>query len=198
MMECVDVRICHRLLAPRLVALLGTTAQDGTVNLIPVTNLTSVSIEPPKVVVAIYNEWRSRAALLLADGFTLSVASVEQIELVWKLGGRYSGYSEVSALPKNVEFSFLMDEDFSRHGPVLKNAIAWLEFVTTQIVTTVGDHTIFVGEAVRAAGRSSTYAQDGTILDRPPRTLMQWSGNRFSIPGETVTMCYYEKENQGG
>jgi flavin reductase (DIM6/NTAB) family NADH-FMN oxidoreductase RutF len=198
MMECVDVGICHRLLAPRLVALLGTRTQDGTVNLIPVTNLTSVSIKPPKVVVAIYNEWRSRDALLLAEGFTLSVASVEQIDLVWKLGGRYSGYSEVSPLPKSVEFGFLMDEDFSRHGPVLKSAIAWLEFVITQIVTTAGDHTIFVGEAVRAAGQSSTYTREAKILAQPPKTLMQWSENRFSSPGETFAMRYYEKENRGG
>lgn len=189
-MELIDLQMCHRLLAPRLVVLLGTMTQDGRANMMPLTNVTSVSTEPQLVAIAIYHEWRSCDALLKAVGFTISVASLDQIELVWKLGGRYSGYSAVSTTPKGIEFGSFMDENFSQYGPVLKGAIAWLECTISQVVSTGGDHTLFIGEIVQGAGRSSTYTCQGDAIAQPA-ALMQWSGNRFCGPGNIVNMEYY-------
>ncbi|MEU1551040.1 hypothetical protein [Nocardia sp. NPDC005745] len=47
----------HRLLAPRIAYLVGTTDTAGVANLIPVSNLTSVSTQPQQIAVAVVKEW---------------------------------------------------------------------------------------------------------------------------------------------
>lgn len=43
----------HRILAPRLVVLIGTTSEDGRKNIIPINNITSISTDPGMVIIAV-------------------------------------------------------------------------------------------------------------------------------------------------
>jgi flavin reductase (DIM6/NTAB) family NADH-FMN oxidoreductase RutF len=63
-----DLRKAHRLLAPRIAYLIGTRAADGTRNLIPVSNVTSISTDPQQLAVAVYKQWETHRTLLAADG----------------------------------------------------------------------------------------------------------------------------------
>src|SRR5437867_1200809 len=111
----------HRILAPRLVVLVGTVDQNGRKNIIAINNITSISTEPSMVMIAVYKPWITAENLKIAKSFTVSVPHREQLDLVWKLGQKYSGYN--SGKDKIEEFRDKLDLDFSEHGPVLKDAL---------------------------------------------------------------------------
>ncbi|MGW3282712.1 flavin reductase family protein [Nocardia rhamnosiphila] len=72
--------LAHRLLAPRIAYLIGTKDESGVANLIPVSNLTSVSTKPQQVAIAVLKQWRTYENLLNAEGFTVTVPTVAQLE----------------------------------------------------------------------------------------------------------------------
>ena len=72
--------------------LVGTRSPDGEANLIPVSNVTSISTDPQLIVIAIYRAWKTYDNLQTTDAFTVSVPTAEQQNGVWKLGARYSRY----------------------------------------------------------------------------------------------------------
>src|SRR5476651_303656 len=82
----------HRILAPRLIVLIRTTSPDGRKNIIPINNITSISTDPCMVLIAVYHPWITAKNLKTAEGFTVSIPTKDQLELVWKLGQKYSGY----------------------------------------------------------------------------------------------------------
>jgi flavin reductase (DIM6/NTAB) family NADH-FMN oxidoreductase RutF len=70
-----DPSVGHRLLAPRIAYVIGTTGAKGP-DLAPVSNLTSVSRSPQVIVIAVYKEWQTYANLREGSGFTVSVPHV--------------------------------------------------------------------------------------------------------------------------
>lgn len=64
-------------------------------------NITSDSTEPGMVIVAVYKPWITAENLMTAKGFTISVPHREQLETVWKLGQKYSGYSSKKKKSRN-------------------------------------------------------------------------------------------------
>lgn len=180
----------HRILAPRLVFLIGTRSADGTMNIIPITNVTSVSVEPCRVIVAVYKPWQTCSNLRSSKGFTLSLASKHQLGLIWKLGAKYSGYE--SNLSKMTEFRHALDLTFSRYGPVLKGALGWMEFeITNRPQSAKGDHMMVVGECWKAMVDPSRYTEDITPKSTP-KPLMQWERNSFSTSEDIFKIAYYK------
>src|SRR3954471_9240532 len=91
-MDALELAYAHRLLAPRVAYLVGSYSEEGEPNLIPVSNVTSLSTEPQCLIVAIFEEWQTCKNLATSEGFTLCVPRSTQAEAVWKLGARYSGF----------------------------------------------------------------------------------------------------------
>jgi flavin reductase (DIM6/NTAB) family NADH-FMN oxidoreductase RutF len=179
----------HRLMAPRLVFLVGTTAEDGTQNIIPITNVTSVSVDPCQVLVAVYKEWQTCTNLKAAQGFTLSLATKDQLELVWKLGAKYSGYR--SDQPKIIEFKDKLDMEFSPYGPVLKDALSWMECkIVSRPDSSQGDHLMVVGECKRAMVNDQYSTPEGMPIGNP-KPLMQWERNQFSAAEDIFSIEYF-------
>lgn len=179
----------HRLMAPRLVFLIGTAAEDGTQNIIPITNVTSVSVDPCQVLVAVYKEWQTCANLQTAKGFTLSLASKEQLDLVWKLGAKYSGYR--SGKPKMEEFKDKLNFEFSPYGPVLEGALGWMELkVVGRPDSGQGDHLMVIGECTQAMVDEKRSTPEGMPIGKP-KPLMQWERNQFSAAEDIFSIEYF-------
>ena len=180
----------HRILSPRLVFCIGTIAKDGTQNIIPITNVTSVSVDPCQVLVAIYKEWQTCRNLQTTNGFTLSLASKEQLELVWKLGAKYSGYQ--STLSKTEEFKNSLDFEFSSYGPVLKDALGWLELeIVSRPDSAKGDHLMIVGECKKTMVNPDYYDTQINPIGMP-KPLMQWERNNFSSADDIFSIEYFK------
>lgn len=186
----IDLAAAHRVLAPRLVLVVGTQSQAGVGNCIPVSNVTSVSTAPEAVAVAVYHEWQTAQNLLAASGFTMSLPSAGQLPLLWQLGAKYSGYANVSTIPKMEEFHEQLDWSFSPYGPVLIGAIAWFECVIERRITDIGDHYLVIGVMTRVVVNPEAYDPLGRPL-QVPGPVMQWTRNHFTTPGSQLTMDFY-------
>lgn len=180
----------HRILAPRLIVAIGTVSESGRKNIIPINNITSISTDPGMVLVAVYYPWITADNLKSAKGFTISVPSKDQLELIWKLGQKYSGYK--SGLEKTEEFKNDLDMIFSSHGPVLKNALGWIECeIVSRPKDAGGDHLIIIGKYTKAAVNKKHYTKEISPIDNP-KPIMQWERNNFSAAEDIFSINYFK------
>lgn len=116
-----------------------TTEVNGEPHGLTVSAFSSVSLDPPLVLVCIGNDTRSRAALDQSDAFTVNVLSTEQR----RLSDRFAR-SQLSMERRLEEVDYKHTEN---GGIAFENALAWFE--CEQVEQTVrGDHTVYVGEVV--------------------------------------------------
>lgn len=179
----------HRILAPRLVVTIGTKSSDGRQNIIPINNITSVSTDPGMIVIAVYKPWITAENLKAAKGFTVSVPHREQLELIWKLGQKYSGYK--SGQDKIEEFSESLDLDFSNYGPVLKDALGWIECEIVDLPNDGGANHLIVLAKYTKAAVNPTYYNDEISPKGNPKPFMQWERNNFAEASDIFSIDYY-------
>ncbi|WP_080640587.1 flavin reductase family protein [Salinispora arenicola] len=188
-MRPVNVMKAHRLLAPRVAYLVGTRSIRGEANLIPVSNVTSISTDPELVTLAVFKEWTTYENLVDTDAFTLSVPTVEQLPGVWKLGARYSRFKFASTAAKLAASNLAILESDDLPAPVLRDGLGWLVCRKLQQVDVNGDHGIFLGEVEAVAFDSDRFDSEG-VPTSPIHPLMQVTGNKFTTSGETVSIEY--------
>lgn len=182
--------VAHRLLAPRIAYLIGTKDANGTANLIPVSNLTSVSTKPQQVAIAVLKQWRTYENLLTAEGFTVSVPTIEQLDSVWKLGARYSKYPIVDPVEKLASCGLELDHEASPYGPVVPTAIGSLSCRVVARIDLNGDHGTTVGEVEQVSFNREILSAEG----KPKSTthpLMQQTGHLFTTSAEAVVAVDY-------
>lgn len=179
----------HRLLAPRISYLIGTRSPDGEGNLIPVSNVTSISTDPQLIVVAVFKDWQTHTNLHHTAGFTLSVPSIDHQEGVWKLGARYSRYSYPDRATKLRACGLALTDDPHEYGPILVNGLGWLSCRILARPDFGGDHGVFIGEIEQVHLSTEHFHDDGSpIGDLHP--LMQVTANRFTTGGTTSILPY--------
>jgi len=179
----------HRLLAPRIAYLVGSRALDGHPNLIPVSNVTSLSTDPQLVVIAVFKAWQTHDNLQHGAGFTLSVPTIDQRDGVWKLGARYSRYEYPDRRTKLRSCGLSLTEEPDLFGPILRDGLGWLSCRIVARPEVGGDHGVFVGEIMHVEFNPDHFTDDGTPSGEL-HPLMQVTGNRFTTTGETATIPY--------
>ncbi|WP_280367491.1 flavin reductase family protein [Nocardia wallacei] len=184
------VVVAHRLLAPRIAYLVGTKDGRGAADLIPVSNLTSVSTSPQQVALAVFKDWTTYSNLLVAKGFTVSVPTVEQLDAVWKLGARYSKFPASEPGEKLAACGLELDFDASSYGPVVPAGIGWLACRVVARLDLGGDHGITVGEIECVRFNPDYLAADGKPVS-VTHPLMQQTGNLFTTTATTLTGAEY-------
>ncbi|MFF3575282.1 flavin reductase family protein [Nocardia jiangxiensis] len=184
------IGVAHRLLAPRIAYLIGTKDQAGTANLIPVSNLTSVSTDPQQVALAVLKRWRTHENLLTAPGFTVTVPTMAQLDGVWKLGARYSKFPITEPTEKLADCGLDLDTESSSYGPVVPTELGWLSCRTVARFDLGGDHGITVGEIEQAWFNSDYLTGDGKPKG-VTHPLMQQTGNLFTTTGEMRAAPYF-------
>jgi flavin reductase (DIM6/NTAB) family NADH-FMN oxidoreductase RutF len=180
----------HRLLAPRVAYLIGTRAVDHTPNLIPVSNLTSVSTEPQQIALAVLKQWETHKNLRDADGFTVSVPHSSQLVGVWKLGAKYSRFPYTSTTEKIAASGLSVDGETSPHGPILEDGIGWAACRIVGNPDFGGDHGIYIGLIEHVEFNPQYLRSDGTPHD-DARPVMQITGNTFTTAADTCAIPYY-------
>lgn len=134
--------------------------EDGRKVGITVSSLTSVSVEPPEVLISVSKKLFTHSAILATGRFAVSILHADQTEWGMRFAGmvpevqdRFAGIETVSAVTG---------------CPILAGALAWLD-CTVHHTYDAEDHTIFVGE-VLAAGRADA-GEPLLYYDRKWRTL---------------------------
>jgi len=191
MTEVGPVEKAHRLLAPRIVYLIGTKSPDGAMNVIPVSNVTSVSTRPQHILLAVFKRWTTYHNLLAAEGFTVSVPLFGQLRGVWALGAKYSRFPVAGLEEKLAASGLAFDYRAVTHGPVLTDGIGWLDCRIISTNDLGGDHGIVIGSVVNAWFNPTYLEHDGTPRgDIHP--LMQWTGNLFATAGDRRSIPYFD------
>jgi flavin reductase (DIM6/NTAB) family NADH-FMN oxidoreductase RutF len=179
----------HRLLAPRIAYLIGTRSSEGEPNLIPVSNVTSVSTNPQLVLIAVYKQWQTFINLTVSPGFTLSVPAQSQLDGVWKLGATYSRFDFANRQAKLDDCGLSIADDREMFGPILTDGLGWLSCRTVHQTDFGGDHGIFVGEVDDVTLNTDVFAMDGTPHGEL-HPLMQVTGNLFTTASQISTIDY--------
>jgi flavin reductase (DIM6/NTAB) family NADH-FMN oxidoreductase RutF len=192
-MQTGNVRKAHRLLAPRVAYLVGTRSIQGEPNLIPVSNVTSISTDPELIVLAVYREWVTFENLVKTDSFTLSAPRTNQLPGVWRLGARYSRFDFPNTAAKLAESGLSISEYGDLHLPVLADGLGWLACRTIQQVDVRGDHGVFVGEVTHIVFNDEFFDREGTPLAEI-QPLMQVTGNKFTTSSGIVPIAYGETQ----
>lgn len=135
----------YRMLTPRTVVLIGSTSPGGRKHIAAINNITSVSLSPGMLLVAIYKEQVTRQNLETAKGFTISILQRTQLQFAWKLSNNYpTGTGNEDEMQ---EYEDNLDVAFSAHGPVLKDALAWIECdIVARPNGTGADHFLAIGK----------------------------------------------------
>lgn len=183
----------HRLLAPRIAYLIGTRDDNGTPNVIPVSNVTSVSTDPQHVLLAVYKQWRTYEVLLSTEGFTLSVPFISHLEGVWILAARYSHYPATSPQEKLTASDLTFDYDASPHGPVLVDSIGWMDCQILERIDLSGDHGLIIGKALQVWFNPKILDSEGIPYGQT-NPLMQVTGNRFTTAAQSQQVPYYVQD----
>lgn len=103
---------------------------------------TSVSINPPLVLVVVDKRWRSHDWLKAAGAFCVNVLGEDQRALSDRFAGR--------GPDANDKFHGLVTKRSAGGGMVLEDAAAYVDCLV-DAAHDAGDHTIFVGRVVAAA-----------------------------------------------
>lgn len=140
----------------------AVSPEDGRQVGITVSSLTSLSVDPPQVLISVSKKLVVHGIILATGRFAASILRAEQVE--W--GMRFAG------MVPDVEDRFAGIETISAvtGSPILAGALAWLD-CTVQREYDGDDHTIFVGEVV-AAGHASE-GEPLLYYDRQWRTLAE-------------------------
>lgn len=122
------------------VAVVTTIADDEPYGM-TVNSLTSVSLDPPLLLVSLMTDARTTEAVSRAGAFAVSVVSSRQEEIARRFAR--GGTDHFAGLPL----------EYGRHEvPVVPDALAHLECTTEQELT-AGDHVLYLGRIVRTCAR---------------------------------------------
>lgn len=126
---------------------IATALHHGIKHAMTATAICSVSLEPPLVLVCVSKSSRFHAAIIQAENWCLSLLTIDQEPLAQHFSNRgrdlLSQFDNVPHTPSPLSGT-----------PLIDGSLAWLE-CTTYGVHDGGDHTVVVGEIVRASGLPS-------------------------------------------
>jgi flavin-dependent trigonelline monooxygenase, reductase component len=122
---------------PTGVTIVATTSADGTPVGLTVNAFTSVSLEPPLILICINREANTHDQLIGAASFTVNILSAAQVAVAMRFAkrpseGRFEGVAW-SAAP-------------SGH-PVLAGSAAWLDCAIHEVIG-AGDHSIVLARPI--------------------------------------------------
>ncbi len=138
-----------------------TTMYEGAPHGLTVSAFSSVSADPPKVLVCLGNETDSKPRVSQAGCFAVHILGRDQAAL----GVRFAKLQDVQADP----FEGLGYRVERTGSPVLAECLAWLD-CRVEHTLEVGDHTVFVG-AVEAVGGGATAGEPVLYYRRSWRVL---------------------------
>jgi len=170
-----------RALMRRIASSVGviTTSHEGQLHGMTATAISSVSADPPRILIVVNRATRSHPLISSSKNFVVNVLADHQ----QNLGDRFSGKSEN-------RFEGVAHHLGQRGAPILDGATAHLECELVS-ETDAATHTIFVGEVVggSVSGASPLLYHDGAYKGLTPRIsshdilplfLGRWSPRAFT------------------
>jgi flavin reductase (DIM6/NTAB) family NADH-FMN oxidoreductase RutF len=129
---------------------------------------TSVSVDPPMILIVVDRRWRSHAMIEAAGAFCVNILSAEQRDVSDRFAGRHGDLPD--------RFAGVPTTTAVTGSPCLVEAIGYLDCVVMQ-THTAGDHTVFIGRVV--AGHVGDVAEPLLFHNTRYRRLGMISGDEL-------------------
>lgn len=144
-----------------------TTHADGRPVGITASSLTSVSLDPPQILICVARKLFTHQAILQSGVFAVNILGTDHLE--W--GMRFAGM-----LPELADrFAGIELQQGATGAPILPDALGWLD-CRLRHAYDGGDHTIFVGEVI-----ATNAAATGSPLLYFNRTWRQLDGEALHL-----------------
>jgi flavin reductase (DIM6/NTAB) family NADH-FMN oxidoreductase RutF len=135
-----------------------TAVDDGVHHGLTLSAVSSVSLDPPTLLVCVNRSSNTSRAILASGGFAVNLLGAQQRDLALRFATKHADkFAEIA-----------VDTDNPMRVPVFPDALGWLVCRVVNQVT-AGTHTIVIGEVVVAGGGSGSplpYFRGGFAL--PP------------------------------
>lgn len=118
-------------------------ARDGERHGMTVSSFTSVSLEPPLIIISLHTQSRTHRLIQASGAFAVSILSADQRALSDRFAGRTDEDSD--------RFLGLQTETLSTGAPTLTGALACLDCRVVQAIP-AGTNTVFLAEVAAARG----------------------------------------------
>jgi len=181
----IPVKKSHRALATRIPYLITTINKNGDVNAAPFSNLTSVSTNPERIVLAVYHEWDTKRNIVETQEFVVNVPSKNLLEQIWICGDKYAGHP----IPEGVnELDIAGLKEIPSvvvKPPRVEECYAHLE---CKVVWTkdVGNHELVLADIVAASATEGIFDENLIPQIGEAQPLLEISSGYFTSPGEIV------------
>ncbi|RIL08290.1 hypothetical protein DCC79_14195 [bacterium] len=130
---------------------------------------TSVSVDPPMVLIVVDRRWRSHAHIEAAGAFCVNILGAGQSAWSDRFAGRHGEVPD--------RFAGIATAAALTGAPCLVDAVAWLDCTVAE-AHPAGDHTVFLGRVVAAYARpdapepliyhNTRYRGLGPVVTPPP------------------------------
>ncbi len=125
---------------PTGVAVVSARADGSALWGLTVNSFTSVSLEPPLILVCIHRRAAAHDKLIAAERFAISMLAEDQADVARRF----------AAEPAETRFEGVAWRNAPDGSPILDGAAAWLECVTSGVMPG-GDHSIVLGRVIASA-----------------------------------------------
>ncbi len=164
-------------------AVLVSAAHQGKVNLMAAAWVTPVDMDPPKVGLVISSESYTRKLFEQSGEFAISIPTVQMADLTYSVGK-----TKGSEIDKFKTFGIRTFAGSKVKAPLIEGCIGWLECKLISEPKMAKEYDLFLADVVAAWADDEAFGKDGWKLDQPNRaTIHHLGGNRFAVPGRTIT-----------
>jgi flavin reductase (DIM6/NTAB) family NADH-FMN oxidoreductase RutF len=178
-----DPADARRLLNPGPVGIV-TTAWRGMANAAPIAWMTPLSIDPPRLGVAIAPERHTAAMIRFSGAFAINIPGpglLKQTAFLGSLSGLEANKLEAAGLET---FRPLIID-----APLIEGCLAWIE-CTVEDALRIGDHTLFVAEPVKVQADDEAYVGRWLLQSRDRSPLTFLGGRHYAVIGEPLEAAF--------
>ncbi len=185
----------HRVISPRIAYIVTSVDKQGKVNAASFSNITSVSTEPERLVLAVYKDWDTLKNIRGTKEFVVNVPPKELIEQVWICGDKYAG----NPIPRGVnelEVADLTQIPSEKIAPPriaecnmhLECKMVWIK--------NVGNHYLILADIVSASSTSGSFDEDFIQNINQTAPLMEISSGFFTYPEQAIEVDREKAKNK--
>ncbi len=172
-----------RLISSGPVALVTVKYRDK-VNILAVAWISVLSQTPPRLGIAVHPSRYSYDLLRRSGQFGVSIPGRALAEAVARVGQA----TGASGVDKFNAAGLTWAEPREIEAPLVAEALAWLECTVVDTFE-IGDHTLFVGEVLRAQAEAAAFQETWLLPeDEEMRPLHHLGGHTYAVLGERFTV----------
>lgn len=175
----------HRIISPRIAYIVTTVDKRNRVNAGSFSNLTSVSTDPERLVLAVYNEWDTLKNIFQTKEFVVNVPSKHLVQEVWICGDKYAG-NPIPYGVNELKVANLTEIPAEKvKPPRIAECFAHLE-CKVKWIKNVGDHHLILADIVSASFTKGYFDKEFIQNVEKSKPLFEIGRSFFTYPEKII------------